>query len=86
MRTWLSYLLGVRQYKRFFVLHLERADTTDIQNIVALGRFMRSVMRGLGAPPLAKIWEVLASLAPSTPRTTKASLATPPHLVVGGDV
>lgn len=86
MRTWLSYILALRHYKSFFVLHLERIDTTDVKNIVALRIFMRNVMRGLGAPPLAKIWEVLASLEPSAPRTTKASLAPPPQLIVGGDV
>jgi hypothetical protein len=84
METWLNPIFGSRHYKNFFVLHLERTDTTDIKIIVALLGFMRSVMRGLGAPQLAKIWEVFASLAPSAPRTTKASPAKPPHLCGGG--
>jgi hypothetical protein len=86
METWSTPIFGPRHYKSFCVLHIECAASTAVKSIVARQVVMRIMMRGLGAPQLAKIWEVLASLALSAPRTTKTSLATPTHLIVGGDV
>ena len=61
METWSNPIFVSRHYKSFCVLHIERAASTDIKSIAALQVVMRSMMRGLGAPQPAKLWEIFAS-------------------------
>lgn len=61
MISW-QYYLAWRQYKSLCVLHLERTAPLDSRINVALLSITLRVMRALGGPQLAKLWEVSSSM------------------------